>query len=184
MEKLLAAASKLRMGYGLDENMQLGALVSSKHRDNVLDFIDKGVAEGAELLLDGRKKEPEDCPNAAFVGPTVFDRVRPEMSIAQEEIFGPVASVIRAADLDAALELIAANEFGHSAMIFTESGRTAREFEYRATCGNIGINIGVAATQAMATLGSIKESFYGDLHGRSESIQFFTDRKIVISRWS
>ncbi len=184
LEKLLAAASKMRMGYGMDENMQMGALVSSKHRDNVVGFIDKGVAEGAELLLDGRKAVPEDCPNAAFVGPTVFDRVKPEMSIAQEEIFGPVASVIRAADLDAALELIAANEFGHSAMIFTESGRTAREFEYRATCGNIGINIGVAATQAMATLGSIKESFYGDLHGRSESIQFFTDRKIVISRWT
>jgi malonate-semialdehyde dehydrogenase (acetylating)/methylmalonate-semialdehyde dehydrogenase len=102
---------------------------------------------------------------------------------AQEEIFGPVGCIIKVKNLDEALERIEASRFGHSALIFTADGRTAREFLYRVTCGNVGINIGVAATQSFSTLGGFKESFFGDLHGRSESIAFFTDRKIVIGRW-
>ncbi|MFH1242791.1 MAG: aldehyde dehydrogenase family protein, partial [Pseudomonadota bacterium] len=90
---------------------------------------------------------------------------------------------IRANDFDGALRLIEESRFGHSALIFTSSGYWAREFRYRVPCGNIGINVGIAATQAFSTLGSYKESFYGDLHGRAESIKFFTDRKIVITRW-
>jgi malonate-semialdehyde dehydrogenase (acetylating)/methylmalonate-semialdehyde dehydrogenase len=105
------------------------------------------------------------------------------MTIAKEEIFGPVACIMPAKDLDEALEYIEASRFGHSGLIFTSSGRAAREFQYRVPCGNVGINIGVAATQSFATLGGFKESFFGDLHGRSESVLFFTDRKIVISRW-
>ena len=150
---------------------------------NVINFIETGVKEGAKLLLDGRSVQAEGCPEGAFVGPTIFDDVTPEMTIAKEEIFGPVAAIVKADDLDDAIGIIEKSRFGHSAMIFTASGKTAREFEYSASCGNIGINIGVAATQAVATLGSIKDSFYGDIHGRSESILFFTERKIVISRW-
>lgn len=182
-EKLLEAASQLKMGYGLDEEVALGPVVTQAAMERIVGAIDKGVEEGAKLLLDGRNVEVEGYPDGAFVGVTVFDEVTPDMSLAQEEIFGPVASIVRAADLDEALEMIQASPFGHSAMIFTSSGSAAREFQRRATCGNIGVNIGVAATQSFATLGGLKESAYGDLHGRSESVLFFTDRKIVVSRW-
>lgn len=182
-DKFVEATAGLKVGCGLEPGVQVGAMVSKAHMQNVVGFIEKGVAQGAELLLDGREVKVDGYPDGAFVGPTVFDKVTPEMDIAREEIFGPVASIIPAPDFDAALDIIKKSRFGHSAMLFTTSGRWAREFEYRVPCGNIGINIGVAATQAMATLGSVKESFYGDIHGRSESILFFTDRKIVISRW-
>ena len=182
-EKFVAAASKIKLGYGLDEGTQMGALVSKDHMKSVLGFIEKGIEEGAGLLLDGRNVHVDGYPHGAFVGPTIFDEVKPDMTIAQEEIFGPVASIIKANDFDEALELIEGSRFGHSALIFTSSGYWAREFRYRVPCGNIGINIGVAATQAFSTLGSYKESFYGDLHGRAESVKFFTDRKIVITRW-
>ena len=182
-DKFVEAASRLKVGYGLEQGVQMGPLVSEAHRKNVIGFIEKGVTEGAELMLDGRGINIEGYPNGAFMGPTVFSGVTPDMTIAQEEIFGPVASIVPVADFEESIDLINKSRFGHSAMLFTSSGRWAREFEYRVPCGNLGINIGVAATQAMATLGSLKESFYGDIHGRSESILFFTDRKIVISRW-
>jgi len=182
-ERLVEAASRMKIGYGLDENNEMGTMVSKEHMQDVIGYIEKGIEEGARLLLDGRKVKVEACPNGAFVGPTIFDECNSDMTIVKEEIFGPVASIVRAADLDEAIEMTRKSEFGHSAMVFTTSGKTARAFEYRADVGNVGVNIGVAATQAMATLGSIKESFYGDLHGRSESIKFFTDRKIIISRW-
>jgi malonate-semialdehyde dehydrogenase (acetylating)/methylmalonate-semialdehyde dehydrogenase len=182
-EKFVKAASKLKVGYGLEEDVQVGAMVSKRQMKTVVGFINKGVEEGANLLLDGRKIKVEGYPNGAFVGPTVFDEVTLDMTIAKEEIFGPVACIIPAKDLDEALESIEASRFGHSGLIFTSSGRTAREFQYRVSCGNVGINIGVAATQSFSTLGGFKESFFGDLHGRSESILFFTDRKIIITRW-
>jgi malonate-semialdehyde dehydrogenase (acetylating)/methylmalonate-semialdehyde dehydrogenase len=177
------AASKIRIGYGLDQNAQLGPVVSQEAKERITKYIEIGVKEGAKLLLDGRNVTVPDFPNGAFLGPTIFDNVTPDMTIAQEEIFGPVACIEPAKDLDEALSFISRNEFGHSGLIFTTSGKTAREFENRVTCGNVGINIGIAATQAFSTLGGVKESFYGDIHGRSESVMFFTDRKIVITRW-
>jgi malonate-semialdehyde dehydrogenase (acetylating)/methylmalonate-semialdehyde dehydrogenase len=182
-DKLVEAASKIRMGYGLDQSVQMGALVSKEHMEKVRTYINKGVEEGAKLLLDGRGAKVEGYPNGAFIGPTIFDDVRPEMTIAKEEIFGPVACITRVDTFDEAVDLIERNTFGHSALIFTSSGHWAREFRYRVSCGNIGINVGIAATQAFSTLGSLKDSFYGDLHGRAESVLFFTERKIVISRW-
>jgi malonate-semialdehyde dehydrogenase (acetylating)/methylmalonate-semialdehyde dehydrogenase len=158
-------------------------VVTHKAKQRIAGLIDKGVEQGARLLLDGRDVRVEGYPNGAFVGPTIFDDVTSDMVIAQEEIFGPVACIIRAKDLDDSLGMIERSRFGHSAMLFTASGAAARRFQHRATCGNVGINIGVAATQAYATLGGMKESGYGDLHGRSESVLFFTDRKIVVSRW-
>jgi malonate-semialdehyde dehydrogenase (acetylating)/methylmalonate-semialdehyde dehydrogenase len=182
-KKFVEAASKLKVGYGLDEGVQVGPLVSREHMESVIGFINKGVEEGAKLLLDGRNMKVKDYPNGAFVGPTIFDEVKPDMVIANEEIFGPVACIIRVNDFDDALRLIQASRFGHSALLFTSSGKWAQEFQYRAPCGNVGINIGVAATMAFATLGGLKESNFGDLHGRRESIQFFTDRKIIVTRW-
>ena len=181
--KFVEAASKMKVGYGLKEGVQVGALVSKEHKERVLRYIEKGIEEKAKLLLDGRNIKIEGYLNGAFIGPTVFDEVRPDMVIANEEIFGPVACIMRVENLGQAVELIKKSRFGHSGLIFTSSGKWAREFRYRVPCGNIGINVGIAATQAFATLGSLKDSFYGDVHGRRESIQFFTERKIVITRW-
>jgi len=183
VKKLIEAASKMKLGNGVDEDVDLGPVVTRKAKERIVGYIDKGVEEGARLLLDGRNVQVEGYPDGVFVGPTIFDDVTSDMVIATDEIFGPVCCIMRAKDLDQALERIQASPFGHSAMLFTASGAAARRFQHQATCGNIGINIGVAATQAYATLGGLKESAYGDLHGRSESILFFTDRKIVVSRW-
>lgn len=183
VKKLVEAASKMKLGNGMDEDVDLGPVVTQKAKARIVGYIEKGVEEGARLLLDGRDVKVDAYPEGAFLGPTIFDGVTPDMVIAREEIFGPVCCIMPAEDLDQALERIQASSFGHSAMLFTSNGAAARKFQHRATCGNIGINIGVAATQAYATLGGLKESAYGDLHGRSESILFFTDRKIVVSRW-
>jgi malonate-semialdehyde dehydrogenase (acetylating)/methylmalonate-semialdehyde dehydrogenase len=183
VKKLVEAASNMKIGNGMDEGVDLGPVVTHKAKARIVDYIEKGVEEGARLLLDGRGVQVDDYPDGAFLGPTIFDDVTPDMVIAREEIFGPVCCIIRADDLGQALERIHASPFGHSAMLFTSNGATALKFQHQADCGNIGINIGVAATQAYATLGGLKQSAYGDLHGRSESILFFTDRKIVVSRW-
>jgi len=183
-DMLIEAASAWTLGHGLDESVDLGPVVSHESRGRIVGFIDRAIAEGARAVLDGRNPNVADFPNGAFVGPTVLDGVNPDMEIAREEVFGPVAAISPVESLDEGLSLIEASRYGHSAMIFTESGATARYFESRVPVGNIGINVGVPATQAWATLGGLKESAYGDLHGRGESYLFFTDRKIVASRWS
>ncbi len=146
-------------------------------------MIDRAVAAGAAPILDGRNPVVPDYPNGAFVGPPILDQVTPDMEIAQEEVFGPVMAISPVDSLDDAVALIEQNRFGHSAMIFTASGSAARPFESRVPVGNIGINVGVPATQSWATLGGLKESAYGDLLGRAESVLFFTDRKMVAARW-
>jgi len=182
--KFVEASSKLKVGYGLDETVQMGPVVSARHKQRVLGYIEKGVQEGAKLILDGRKTRVEGYPNGYFIGPTVFDQVSPDMTIAKEEIFGPVASIIRVPDLDRAIEIIHASPYGNSSAIFTRSGKAAREFKYRVLCGNIGINIGIVAPMAFFPFGGCKDSFFGDLHGQGkDAVDFFTEKKIVITRW-
>jgi malonate-semialdehyde dehydrogenase (acetylating)/methylmalonate-semialdehyde dehydrogenase len=183
-DRLVGAASQWRLGHGLDEGTDLGPLVSVTARDRVVGMVDRAVEEGAIPLLDGRGAAVPEYPKGAFMGPTILDGVKPDMEIAREEVFGPVAAISPVGTFDEAMELIERSRYGHSAMIFTESGATARKFEQRVPVGNIGINVGVPATQAWATLGGLKQSAYGDLHGRGESYLFFTDRKVVASRWS
>ena len=123
-------------------------------------------------------------PGGYYVGPTIFDDATLDMVIAQEEIFGPVLPIIRVADFEEALAVIYRIPFGNAASLFTSSGKWAREFKYRVPCGNIGINIGIAAPIATFPFAGMKDSFFGDLHGQGrDAIQFFTDRKVVISRW-
>jgi len=182
--KLVEAAARIKVGDGLDESVQMGPVVSRKALERILGYIEKGVQEGAELLLDGRRVAVAGNPNGYFVGPTIFDRVRPEMTIAREEIFGPVLGIIPVADFEEALAIIEAIPYGNAASIFTSSGKWAREFKYRVKCGNIGVNIGIAAPIATFPFAGMKQSFFGDLHGQGrDAIQFFTDRKVVISRW-
>jgi malonate-semialdehyde dehydrogenase (acetylating) / methylmalonate-semialdehyde dehydrogenase len=182
-DKLVEVASKLKIGNGLDESVQMGPLVSLKSKERVLSYIEKGLQEKAELILDGRKVQTSE-PNGFFVGPTIFDKVTPEMTIAREEIFGPVLGIIHVKDFGEALSVIDGIPYGNAGALFTTSGKTAREFKYRAHCGNIGINIGVPAPIATFPFAGMKQSFFGDLHGQGkEGIQFFTDRKVIISRW-
>lgn len=182
--RLVEAASRIKVGDGLDELVQMGPVVSRKSLDRILDYIEKGAQEGAQLLLDGRKVQVANYPNGYFVGPTIFDKVRPDMIIAREEIFGPVLGIIPVADFETALSIMDDIPYGNAASLFTSSGKWVREFKYRARCGNIGINIGIAAPIASFPFAGMKQSFFGDLHGQGrDAIQFFTDRKVVISRW-
>lgn len=185
VDNFIDAASKIRVGYGLDDSVQMGPLRDVEKKNKVIDFIEKGVQEGAKLILDGRDvkivtNNPIDC----FLNPTVFEDVTPDMTIANEEIFGPVANIIKARDFDEAIKMINNNRYGNSATIFTSSGRWAREFQYNVLCGNIGINVGIPAPMAFFPFGGMKDSFFGTLHGQGrDAIRFFTDTKVVIQRW-
>jgi len=183
-DRFVEEASQIKVGYGMEEGVQMGPLISLRHKQRVLGYIQKGIEEGAKLVLDGRKVRVEGYPHGYFLGPTIFDEVTPDMTIANEEIFGPVASIIRVRDLEEALQIIRRNRYGNMACIFTQNGRWAREFKYRAECSMLGINVGIAAPMAFFTFGGIKESFFGDLkaHGR-DAIEFFTDKKVVTVRW-
>ncbi|RLI13369.1 MAG: methylmalonate-semialdehyde dehydrogenase (CoA acylating) [Candidatus Hecatellales archaeon] len=181
----IEAATKIRVGYGLDETVQMGPLRDKGKKQRVVGYIEKGIEEGAKLALDGRNvKLVGDWPTDAFLNPTVFEDVSPDMTIGREEIFGPVASVMRARSFDEAIEMIHSNPFGNATSIFTSSGKWAREFQYRVQCGNIGINIGIVAPMAFFPFSGMKDSFFGSLHGQGrEAIRFFTESKVVIQRW-
>jgi malonate-semialdehyde dehydrogenase (acetylating) / methylmalonate-semialdehyde dehydrogenase len=181
-DRLVEAAKSLRVGDGLEPGVEMGPVISAPHRDRVLGYVERGVKEGATLLVDGRKaKVPGD---GYFVGPSVFDGVRPEMAIGSEEIFGPVATVAPVKDLDEAFRLMYAHPNANATSIFTSSGKAAREFAHRATASMVGVNIGVAAPMAYFPFGGARDSFFGDLkvHGR-DAFEFYTDKKVTISRW-
>jgi malonate-semialdehyde dehydrogenase (acetylating) / methylmalonate-semialdehyde dehydrogenase len=184
VEKIVAAASKIRVGDGMDERVQMGPVSSRRAMERVLSYVEAGEQEGARLLLDGRGVQVEGFPSGFFIGPTVFADVRSDMLIARDEIFGPVLGIIPAQDFEEALRMINDSPYGNAGSLFTASGKYAREFKYRASVGNIGINIGIAAPIASFPFSGMKESFFGDLHGQGrDAIEFFTDRKVVISRW-
>ncbi|TLZ71907.1 MAG: CoA-acylating methylmalonate-semialdehyde dehydrogenase [Methanobacteriota archaeon] len=177
------AASKLKVGYGLDETVRMGPVISSAHRDRVVGFINRGEAEGARVALDGRQLRVRDYPGY-FVGPTVLDDVRADMGVAQAEIFGPVVTFFEADRLDDAIETVNRSPYGNAATIYTSSGKAARDFRHHARAGNIGINVGVAAPVAYFPFGGTKDSFFGDLHPQGrDAIRFFTESKVVITRW-
>ena len=179
------AASKVIVGYGLDESVQMGPLRDKEKKAKVIRYIESGIKEGAKLRLDGRKfKVTGGYPDTCFLGPTIFDNVNSDMKIGSEEIFGPVMSVTRAKNLDEAIEMANANPFGNGHAIFTSSGKDAREFQYRVTSGNVGINIGIVAPMAFFPFSGMKDSFFGILHTQGqEAVRFFTESKVVIQRW-
>jgi malonate-semialdehyde dehydrogenase (acetylating)/methylmalonate-semialdehyde dehydrogenase len=183
-EEFVAAAQAMKIGDGLDEQTGMGPVVSAAHRERVLGYIETGIQEGAELVLDGRNYKNPEHPEGFFLGPTVFDRVTPDMTIAREEIFGPVVSMVRADDMDAVVELINTRGFANAACLYTGSGAAAREFKYRVKPSMIGINIGIAAPMSFFPFGGAGESMFGDIKGHGQEIfQFFTDTKVVIERW-
>jgi malonate-semialdehyde dehydrogenase (acetylating) / methylmalonate-semialdehyde dehydrogenase len=183
-ERFLDTAGSLRVGYGLDPDVDMGPLVSEAHRRRVESYIESGHTGGARLALDGRGARVSGYPRGQFVGPTVFEDVEPDTPLGAEEIFGPVAALVRVNTLDEAIERIHANPYGNATSIFTTSGRTAREFRYRAGISMIGVNIGVAAPMAFFPFGGSRASFYGDLKAQGhDAIRFYTDQRVVISRW-
>jgi malonate-semialdehyde dehydrogenase (acetylating)/methylmalonate-semialdehyde dehydrogenase len=183
-DRLIEAAAALKVGDGLDPGVGMGPVISQPHRQRVLTYVERGVSEGARLALDGRTTRVADRPDGYFVGPSVFDDVSPAMAIGREEIFGPVASVCPVKDLDDAFRLMNAHPNANATSIFTGSGKAAREFSHRATASMVGVNIGVAAPMAYFPFGGARDSFFGDLkvHGR-DAFEFYTDKKVTISRW-
>jgi malonate-semialdehyde dehydrogenase (acetylating)/methylmalonate-semialdehyde dehydrogenase len=175
------AASKLVVGPGDEAGVQVGPLIRADHRDRVAGYVDKGVAEGAELVVDGRGQMSRP---GFFFGPTILDRVTSDMSVGNEEIFGPVLSVSRAASLDEAIAQANRMALGNMATIFTQSGRSAREFRERVEAGMTGINVPIAQPFAFFPFSGWKGSFYGDLHVHgTDGIDFYTRKKVVVTRW-
>jgi malonate-semialdehyde dehydrogenase (acetylating)/methylmalonate-semialdehyde dehydrogenase len=183
-ERVVDGAQSFKLGNALDGDPDMGPVISRRHRDRIIDYIDEGVREGADLLLDGRGATVDAYPDGNWIGPTVFDNVGPDMKIGSEEVFGPVIGLTKADSLDDAIDLTHKNCYGNMASIFTTSGRAAREFRYRIGISMLGINIGVAAPMAFFPFGGARGSFFGDLKAQGQdAITFFTDKRVVISRW-
>ncbi len=182
---ILDAARAIRVG-PTDREAQpnMGPVITRQHRERVERLIEAGVKEGASAALDGRGVRVAEEPGGFFVGPTVLDNVSAGMTIAREEIFGPVLNVMRFDDLDAAIEAANQSPYGNGASIFTRSGKAAREFKHRIKAGMVGINIGVPASMAWFPFSGWDASFFGDLHIQGkEGVQFYTQQKVTTSRW-
>ncbi|MDE3104624.1 MAG: CoA-acylating methylmalonate-semialdehyde dehydrogenase [Acidobacteriota bacterium] len=183
---LVERAAALQMGNGLTSGVTLGPVVSHDQQQRVLRYIDSGIQAGASLLLDGRPEHATQAlpPSGAFVGPTIFDHVAPDAAIAREEIFGPVLSVLRATDLDHAIRIVNASEFGNTTTIYTQSGKAAREYQQRVEVGMVGVNMAVAAPMAFFPFAGWKRSFFGDLHAHGkDAVYFYTEQKVLMTRW-
>jgi malonate-semialdehyde dehydrogenase (acetylating)/methylmalonate-semialdehyde dehydrogenase len=183
MPPLIDATQALHVGDGLDEQSDVGPVISCAARDRIREWIDRGEADGAKVVVDGRASGGGD-PNGSYVGPTILDEVTPAMDIAREEVFGPVLTVIRAASLDEAIDVVNGSRFGNGTSIFTESGASVRRYRHEVEAGMIGVNIGVAAPVAFFPFSGWKDSFLGDLHAHgTDAVEFFTRKKTVTSRY-
>ena len=182
---LVKAAKAIKVG-PTDRPTQpdMGPVITAAHRDRVLSLVASGEKDGAKIIADGRGVKIADAPRGFYLGATIVDGVQNNMTLAREEVFGPVLNVMRLDDLDAAIEQANKSAFGNGAAIFTNNGRAAREFTMRVKAGMVGVNVGVPATMAMFPFTGWDDSFYGDLHIQGkESIQFYTQQKVVSSRW-
>ena len=184
LQHLIPLTKQIKIDSGDAPDVDMGPLISSKHRDNVLNIINKGVNEGAELIIDGRNFKHHKYPNGFFLGPCLFDKVTPDMEIYQREIFGPVLVIVRVKTLDDAIELVNKNQYGNGTAIFTNDGYSARHYSKNVQVGMIGINIPIPVPVANHPFGGWKRSAFGDykMHG-DESINFYTKAKTITSRW-
>ena len=185
MAPLREATEALRVGDGNDEATEVGPVVSPSARDRIREAIDRGVSDGAKLAVDGRAPSGEGLdPGGAYVGPTILEGVDRDSEMVQEEIFGPVLSVVHVETLDEAIDVVNASRFGNGTSIFTESGASVRRYRHDVEAGMIGVNIGVAAPVAFFPFSGWKDSFLGDLHAHGpDAVDFFTRKKTVTSRW-
>jgi malonate-semialdehyde dehydrogenase (acetylating) / methylmalonate-semialdehyde dehydrogenase len=177
-------ASRRVTGYGLDEGVQMGPVISSDSRSRIEGLIDQAIRDGARTVIDGRRPAIPNYDSGYFVRPTVLEGLPVESDVARTEIFGPVLSVHHAANIDDAIRLVNSGAYGNQACLFTTSGASARKFRYEAEVGNVGINVGVAAPMAYFPFSGARESFFGDLHGQGrDAFEFFTQEKVVVERW-
>lgn len=183
-ERMVAEIASLRVGVSTDAGAHYGPVVTAQHRDRVAGWIEKGVQEGAELVVDGRDFSLQGHEKGYFIGPSLFDHVKPEMSSYQEEIFGPVLQIVRAETFEEALALPSNHQYGNGVAIFTQNGRAARDFAARVNVGMVGINVPIPVPVAYHTFGGWKRSAFGDInqHGM-EGVRFWTKTKTVTARW-
>ena len=181
-EKLLPAAKALKMGYGLDESVELGPMTTSGGREQVIGFVESGLKSGAKLLLDGRKVKVKGYEDGYFLGANVFENVTTDMHIAKEEAFGPLCNLMRMGSLDETINWINSTNYGHSACIVTESGKSARKFIREVEVGNVGINAEYPALRLLRARVQ-KDSFFGNSKSRMDSVKMFLDEKTVTLRW-
>ena len=184
VERLRSRLSRLRVGASDAPGVEMGPLVTEAHRGRVREYIDAGEHEGAALVLDGRHVEPSGSTRGFFLGPTLFDHVLPHMRIYREEIFGPVLSVVRVSDYQAAVRLVNSHEYGNGAAVFTRSGEWARRFVHDAEVGMVGVNVAIPVPVAFHSFGGWRNSMFGDTcaYG-TEGIRFYTRLKTVTERW-
>ena len=184
IDRLAPRVRGLKVGPGIDAEAEMGPLVTKQHLDKVRSYVDLGVQEGAKLIVDGRGLKLQGYESGFFIGGCLFDQVKPEMRIYKEEIFGPVLSVVRAADFESALKLVNEHEYGNGAAIFTRDGDAAREFANRAKIGMVGVNVPIPVPLAFHSFGGWKRSLFGDMHMHGpEGVRFFTRLKTMTSRW-
>jgi malonate-semialdehyde dehydrogenase (acetylating)/methylmalonate-semialdehyde dehydrogenase len=183
-ELIADAAASRKVGYGLDEGVQMGPVITTESKARIESLIGAGAQQGASILVDGRQKSVPGYEDGYFVFPTVLDNVPPQSEIAHTEIFGPVLSLMHASSVEEAVALVNHRAYGNMACIFTNSGSTARYFRHHADAGNVGINIGVAAPMAWFPFSGWNDSFFGDLHAQSRhGVEFYTQTKVVVERW-
>lgn len=181
---LADAAAARRVGFGLDEGVEVGPVIRPESKARIEALIQEGIDEGATAVVDGRRARIPGFERGFFVKPTILENVPPAGKIARTEIFGPVLSVIHVRDVDEAIALVNQQSYGNMACLFTRSGSVARKFRYEAQVGNIGINVGVAAPMAFFPFCGYKDSFFGDLHGQGrDAVEFYTEKKVVVERW-
>jgi malonate-semialdehyde dehydrogenase (acetylating)/methylmalonate-semialdehyde dehydrogenase len=182
-EKLRARIARLRVGPGDEQGVEMGPLITREHLDRVRGYVDTGVEEGAVLAADGRTLEVPG--KGFFLGPTLFDRVRPGMKIYDEEIFGPVLCLVRVPDYSAAVELINGHGYANGAAIYTQSGAAARQFATDIQVGMVGVNVAIPVPMAFHSFGGWRNSLFGDHHIYGpEGVRFYTRMKTVTQRWA
>jgi malonate-semialdehyde dehydrogenase (acetylating)/methylmalonate-semialdehyde dehydrogenase len=183
-EQIADAAISRKVGYGLDDGVEMGPVINQQSKSRIEKIIGNGEAQGINVLVDGRSKSVSGYEGGYWVHPTILENVPPDSDIAHTEIFGPVLSLMHANDVDEAIALVNHRAYGNMACIFTGSGSVARKFRNEADAGNIGINIGVAAPMAFFPFSGWNESFFGDLHAQSRhGVEFYTQTKVVVERW-
>ena len=184
-DAIAESASKLRVGNGLEDGVQMGPVITKQSKDRIESLIGVGEKQGAKVLVDGRNPKIPRHERGNFVKPTILDGVPASSELSHTEIFGPVLSMVHANDMDEALAFLERNPYGNQASLFTSSGAAARLFRYEAPAGNIGINIGVAAPMAYFPFSGWKDSFFGIMHGQGrDSVEFYTEKKVVVERWA
>jgi malonate-semialdehyde dehydrogenase (acetylating)/methylmalonate-semialdehyde dehydrogenase len=182
---LVAATEELSVGDGIQDATDVGPVISCAARDRIREWIDRGEADGGKIVVDGRAPSDDGlAADGAYVGPTILDDVKPDAAIVQEEVFGPVLTIVRADSLDDAIAIVNRSRFGNGTSIFTESGATVRRYRHEVEAGMIGVNIGVAAPVAFFPFSGWKDSFLGDLHAHGpDAVDFYTRKKTVTSRY-